>query len=329
MKVITLSRSFGDPGLPPRLSLSSILVLAIIFLPLFWFRNVDSVTDTYTKRMTGNPTAAGDLYGLGVRVGLYLQTLGMLLSFLAAGKNSDQDKKSGAGLKLAISANMLAILFSTVTLIRRKTISPCETWLVLTLIHQLIFASWSALCNPYTVLGEGLGIFTLCFANVAVASVALQFWATTYSKLPLLGTPNLAWFYVNVVLNHWFRIFSLVFTSLSIVFNAMLIFLVRPLMVIAWEAWWSGKKKDVTGMDWLRSVGIFITIFVALPVWVMTIAGAEEIIKANHLTPQTDLSQPGQSIPLAIGIITSVDGFAALVRLFRGMRSTASQGDPV
>lgn len=329
MKVIILSRAFGDSGLSPRLSLSSILVLAVLLLPLFWFRNVDSVTDTYTKRMTGNSAAAGDLYGLGVRVGLYLQTLGMLLSLIGAGKDSVQDKKSGAGLKLAISANMLAILFSTVTLIRRKTISPCETWLILTLIQQLIYASWSALCNPYTVSGEGIGIFALCFANVAVAAVTVQFWATTYNELPLLGTPNLAWFYVNVVLNHWFRIFSLVGASLNIFANALLVLAVSPLMVIAWEAWWNGKKKDVTDMDWLRYLGIFLTIFLALPVWVMTIAGAEEIIKGNNLTPQTDLSQPGQSIPLAIGIITSVDGLAAFVRVCRRGGSTAPQSGSV
>lgn len=48
--------------------------------------------------------------------------------------------------------------------------------------------------------------------------------------------------------------------------------------------------------------------------WIGTIAGAERIIAINHLSPATDLSQPGQSIPFAIGIIQLLDGLASGIR---------------
>jgi hypothetical protein len=71
-------------------------------------------------------------------------------------------------------------------------------------------------------------------------------------------------------------------------------------------------------MDWLKSLRIFPAMFLSFPVWIMTIAGAEEIIRLNGLTPQTDLSQPGQSIPFAIGIVVVVDGLAGALKPGRG-----------
>ena len=44
---------------------------------------------------------------------------------------------------------------------------------------------------------------------------------------------------------------------------------------------------------------------------VMTIVGVEEIISYNGLSPQNDLSQPGQMIPFVLGIITLIEGLAS------------------
>ena len=89
---------------------------------------------------------------------------------------------------------------------------------------------------------------------------------------------------------------------------------VVPLLIIAWQAWWDGEEADVETMAWLNGLRRFVVVFIVFPTWVMTLAGSEEIIKLNGLTPQTDLSQPGQSIPFAIGIIVAVDGLAAAIK---------------
>jgi hypothetical protein len=44
---------------------------------------------------------------------------------------------------------------------------------------------------------------------------------------------------------------------------------------------------------------------------VLTIVGVEEIISYNDLSPQNDLSQPGQMIPFILGIITLIEGLAS------------------
>lgn len=44
---------------------------------------------------------------------------------------------------------------------------------------------------------------------------------------------------------------------------------------------------------------------------VLTIAGIEKTIDYNNLSPQNDLSQPGQAIPFILGIITVMEGLAS------------------
>jgi hypothetical protein len=275
-------------------------------------------TEQTIKRASGSATAAGDLYGLGVRVGLYLQTVGILLSLISVELDEKTDKK-GVGQKLAISANILAILFSMATLVHRQTISPCEVWLTLTLVQQLVYASWAALCNPYTLSGEGLGLLAFCLANMSFSVVNLVFWATWYKELPWLGTPNLAWFYTSVRIDHWFRIASIVSASFNLVVSLIISVLVLAfLSKVPWVAWWDGEDSDLDEMNWMKGLRLSIAIFASFPAWVMTIAGAEEIIKLNGLTPQTDFTQPGQSIPFAIGIVVAVDGLAAVLKPGRG-----------
>jgi hypothetical protein len=51
-----------------------------------------------------------------------------------------------------------------------------------------------------------------------------------------------------------------------------------------------------------------------LVVLVFTIVGAEKIIQYNDFLPETDLSKPGQIIPLMVGIVIAIDGLATFLR---------------
>ena len=91
---------------------------------------------------------------------------------------------------------------------------------------------------------------------------------------------------------------------------------VVPLLMLAW---YKGEadildEADVEELDSFKWTRRSIVVFIVFPAWVMTMVGSEEIIKLNGLTPQTDLSQPGQSIPLAIGITVAVDGLTAAIK---------------
>ena len=100
-----------------------------------------------------------------------------MLALISVELNGKEEKK-GAGVKLATSANMLAILFSLVTLVREQVISPCETWVVITIVQQLAYAALATIFNPYTEIGEGIRIFAFCFASIAYTAIQTQSWAT-------------------------------------------------------------------------------------------------------------------------------------------------------
>src|SRR6202035_3203949 len=115
---------------------------------------LDTAPTSHAKRdPTGNESASSDLYGLGIRLGSYLQVLGMLFSCIHPKKNC------GAGIKLSASAVVIAILTSWTVLVRNREISPCEAWIVLQLATVFMSPLPVALFNPATVRFEGIGIF--------------------------------------------------------------------------------------------------------------------------------------------------------------------------
>src|SRR5437762_8878800 len=77
----------------------------------------------------GSISAASDLYGLGMRLGVYLQVFGMLLYCYGS------HHRSRTGIKLLSAAVCLSFLSTWTAFVSRQELSPCEAWLVLSLIN--------------------------------------------------------------------------------------------------------------------------------------------------------------------------------------------------
>lgn len=103
--------------------------------------------------VVGSETAAQDVYGLGVRLGLYLQSIGMIFCML-------RSRRSGTGVKLASGAISISILSSWTVLASNAEFSPCEAYLVLFLLSALLAPGKMVLFNIDSVVGEGLGLLT-------------------------------------------------------------------------------------------------------------------------------------------------------------------------
>jgi hypothetical protein len=248
---------------------------------------------------------------------------------------------------------------------------------------------------------KATGGIPLLFCLVSVIwhdVVLLWFWATAYRDLPLLGTSNRVWFFVEVDVSGWFRILMLVYSC----FNCAVFLLWDVVDYVSiearrFDAWSKGKPegddddddddednnsapvlstpfrvskcsslkqfiKDISAdveklwSSFLMKLSAGFTMFAhnrffyginclierlfnlfaniddqpkelkgaalkkLLTIWrrlwclwgfsilILTIAGVEKIIQYNGLTPQTDLSSPGQIIPLVLGIIVFIDG---------------------
>lgn len=325
----------------------------------------------FGRRENGNPNAAGDLYGLGLRVGAYLQVLGMLLSCLRS------HKRSRFGIKLLSASVCVALLSSWTVLVSRQSLSPCEAWLVLSLTHAYGTPRGAAMDDSGKKTG-GIAILVCAISVIWQQVTFTWFFATLYRSLPLLGTYNRVWLFAPVDVAGWFRILMLVFSCVHLLWLPLdLISYLNMLSrkFILWAEGLEGEgnrdddhqlfgdrpgdrgvsiiwdkvmealavafsklqdnamfKKIVLFQDrlFLRLIGIkqdpplsesnkkkwdkFVIIWRRIQCYwgfcilILTVAGVEKIIDYNDLSPQNDLSQPGQMIPLILGIITLIDG---------------------
>jgi hypothetical protein len=82
--------------LPPvRIRYAVLLLVGVAFSVAVLSSTLNHrTTEQAIKRDSGSATAAGDLYGLGVRVGLYLQTVGILLSLFSVDLDERRRKRA-------------------------------------------------------------------------------------------------------------------------------------------------------------------------------------------------------------------------------------------
>jgi hypothetical protein len=262
--------------------------------------------------------------------------------FLAAAPGGAEN--SGAGIKLAASANMIAILAAWTLLVINQNISPCEGWLILSLMHMLGVAGALAIYNTDLIIGEAFGLALICLTELWSDASGIWFWATLYETLPPLGTNGVVWFFTTVEVTGWFRIFALVVNVIWGAIDAISIGIgLRGYLELSYATWkirednlkwidgpemqaalediapheaaqvrkfqaaWAKTKKNLH--TWAHYAWI-----VGAVTFVLTIPGAEMIIVHNGLSPQSELAQPGQLIPLTIGAIVFADGVLGLVR---------------
>ena len=211
--------------------------LIVPFTPLFPARAVDSAPNVW--RQAGNADAAADLYGIGIHLGAYFQILGMLLSCVQGSK---------AGIKLISSGVSISLLLSWTWLVIRKYISPCEAWLVLTLVYAYGAVRSCALVE--TPVGGGVAISLATISSLWQSVSFLWFFATIVRELPILGTQNRVWFFSSVDVAGRLRRFMLFYSALSclIGFSRNLV-LDLDSMEMTFGAWAKGGQKKESGEE--------------------------------------------------------------------------------
>jgi hypothetical protein len=188
-------------------------------------------------RRQGNPQVAGDIYGVGLRVGAYLQIAGMLLSCVRT------ENRSRSGILLLSSSVCISLFIALTVLISRHTISPCEAWLILSLTAAYGVPRFCALNEKDHPTG---GIATLlCLISLLWQHVLyFWFWTIQYRQLPLLGTENRVWFFAPVDIGGWFRIFMLAATCIDSIMTVGSIGAYINLMVLRFVNWAGAEPAD-------------------------------------------------------------------------------------
>lgn len=139
-------------------------VAALVFKP---DRTCDRMSKGTLDRREdiGNPNAASNLYGLGIRLGQYFQGLGMIL--LADRPN----KRCGTGLKLAGGSIGLARLSSWTIFARKKAIQSLRSSSDPLLDINRNHSCWTIAIQPYLDPGRRSRSPTSCCSQALVAHI--------------------------------------------------------------------------------------------------------------------------------------------------------------
>ncbi|OCL05716.1 hypothetical protein AOQ84DRAFT_224584 [Glonium stellatum] len=174
------------------------LITATVFILTYHTQFTDAIGSqvdaTSNSDPPSSPSANSDLYGTGVRVGLYLQGFGLLLNML---RNLED---SGRGIMLACGGIALSIMVSWTILVSQKAISACEAYLVLALTFCAITSATPSLRQLEILIREGVGLTVLILASCWVGTAAIAFYSRLCLTLPLLETKNTVWFFTEVSL---------------------------------------------------------------------------------------------------------------------------------
>lgn len=291
--------------------------------------------DAFAKRI-GNNDAASDLYGLGIRIGLYLQGFSFVINSIFA------RPKERSSQVLPTVTIVFALLCSQSILAQDRSISPAE--LLVTINLTAIALGPALLLIVVTRMnGQATALLLTIIGMIFSQIINLWFWFGGHQKLPLFGTQNLTPIdyvpskptAINGSGSHNMKTIAILYFILSI------LLLVGPSSV----RWWlmavrycQGRvERDVTMVEWAQDStyiifngsarakeatikgSILILAFIALPIMINTV---EKLIDMNDLTPNNELNSPGQLIPLITGVVVMVDSVVLvvglLVRTLRG-----------
>ncbi|KAE8130708.1 hypothetical protein BDV38DRAFT_289390 [Aspergillus pseudotamarii] len=281
----------------------------------------------------GNSDAAQDLYGLGVRLGFYIQALSMIVYIYGDKKNY------GKGLKIASGTMTISVLTSWFSFVIEQQFSPSEAIVVLMILIGLIVPAKYTLLNPNTIMGEMIGVIALLFSELALCTGLLWTFSTLVHTLPRLGTPNLVFFFYPVSLTGWFRYLALVYFVLDAASSLYVAYRMIRILHIAWECYMDGRtaanaqeiemivetikwnKKGKDGLDGGDSQDSWNKhrppLHNQIMMWlnlIFMIVAVETTLVWNHLTPLNDLRSPGQLIPFVTGIILLIDSVSVVGR---------------
>ncbi|KAF3207856.1 hypothetical protein TWF106_007132 [Orbilia oligospora] len=278
----------------------------------------------------GNPDAAQDLYGLGIRLGLYFQVLGWIFYSLGGGK----------GLKLASVSITIPILVTWFLFASKQLFSPCEAFIVLVLLSSLNFPAKATLYNDSKeMVRETTGVIMLLLVELGICGALLWLFATLVKSLPTLLTENAAFFFAKVPLNGWFRFLALVYCAFDAATSLYSCFRVGHVFILYYRFKRSKSIEDILkekefgdqntnnndsasnqGKD-KRHLNYFSHALHCI-VLVLAVLAVELTIKWNHLVPITDFQSPGQLIPFTAGIIILADSIFVLGNRIIGTGTT-------
>ncbi|KAH0541893.1 hypothetical protein FGG08_003698 [Glutinoglossum americanum] len=311
------------------------MIAPLLLLTLAVPTSLAANSTTANPTTPGDPVAATDLYGLGVRVGFYLQGFGASMLLFRP------QKDSGRGIKLACGGVALSVIVAWTILAARGQLSPCEAFIGLWIVASVALPAQLTFFNPDSIVGEGVGLLISTVLQLWSLVAGLWMACDLVKTLPLLGTANVVFFFAKVSLLGWYRTLSIVLFSITLSYMIFWAWYMAKLGKVVMRCYLDGEtemtEKERKGVQFIperllpqvtseqsTAAGAYvgtIGLISGLTSWVFCVVSVEKTIVWNNLQPSTDLSSPGQLIPFIVGATIALDGILFLCRPSKDGRS--------
>ncbi|KAF2839407.1 hypothetical protein M501DRAFT_789163 [Patellaria atrata CBS 101060] len=260
-----------------------------------------------SRRVIGNPDAAQDTYGIGIRVGLYLQSIAGMIIMI-------RPLRSPAGGPPMIFSTVIfiSVLAAWCRLVIKKDISAAETLVICNILGTNMTTVGTSIINS-GIRGNALGLVLYNATSLWFNGVFMWFWPVGRSKLPKLDTINVTWFFTRVSIDGWYWKMMAALTALSSFLVLFSVYNSLTKAVIPISKWWWNDILDDDewtisgeGRSNLASQLLYPTV-TGLIMFPFFVATAEMTIQYNNLEPFGDMGTPGQLIPFVAGLASLVD----------------------
>lgn len=257
---------------------------------------------------------AGDdnTYGLGIRIGIYLQWITSSIAYNFV----PEEAVTMRGVNNCFQAAMFAgLLFITIT--KGPELYAVEAFIM------LIFCMGGVCSGDNPEIGEAgkekskkyayfdaTTLGSLIRFSLGVGFCAYGVWFTFKGMDNMKHPPcsTFAFFIVRVNLYGWFRTFwKIMFTLGALMYAAIIIGGVPTLVMRYWQFLWAPVKQDFASQDMEdgnpKTVDTTSTSNLTLSTGlILFIIGVEMMVRWNHIEGVDSLGSTGQLLPLIIGV---------------------------
>jgi len=193
------------------------------------FKLTGEIDVTLLTSDAGNSEESGSLYGLGLRVGLYLHSFRFFLYLLT-------HRPGNGGVKLAASVMAAVLTTCVVQLIVLNAISPAEVLILL--LESVIAIPARAYSADGNTDGKGFAYFTIFILVLIQHGFSLWFYLLGHKQHPTLGTFEVAWVFAEVRIDGWYRILGLVLTVTAALIGLFMLYSLSVMMKQAYKTYW-------------------------------------------------------------------------------------------
>jgi hypothetical protein len=249
----------------------------------------------------------GDIYGLGVRIGIYLQWFTSVLAENLYAPAVESTRAANTTYQVAMLAGLILITtqagFGTRALEGFITLLFCfaSAWIGSMQIYSTIKSDRSAV----TISGNAGGLADLLL-NTAICSYGVWFLFVGIDTLPRTNCPEIAFFFAPVKLFGRFRLFLKVVFVAGLIGSVVLV----PLQIILiahdvsqlLERWGQPSIPSPRQTELVRTVNVStIKFFGGIAAMATFILAVELVLVWNHIQGVYSCSTFSQLFPLVVG----------------------------